>query len=137
MPKRAGDIHTYGHTYIHAYIILVQVPWYVHTSRGRGRKSYFVQNMRQDVAMLCLRSNTIATKRVSGAEKDNHIPFWYIYKDRGNAPCDFDTGIITSSAPQDLCKGGLSYQSAMVVTSTLGRVVVMTSVSRTQWMQTR
>ncbi len=30
--------------------------------RERGRKSYFVHNMRQDVAILCSKSNTIATE---------------------------------------------------------------------------
>ena len=34
--------------------------------RERGRKSYFVHNMRQDVAILCSKYNTIATKPVSG-----------------------------------------------------------------------
>jgi hypothetical protein len=33
--------------------------------RERGRKSYFLHNMRQDVAILCLKTNTIATKPVS------------------------------------------------------------------------
>jgi hypothetical protein len=36
--------------------------------RERGRKSYFVHNMRQDVAILCSKYNKIATK----PEKDNH-----------------------------------------------------------------
>ena len=36
--------------------------------RERGRKSYFVHNMRQDVAILCSKYNTIATKPVSGRE---------------------------------------------------------------------
>ena len=33
--------------------------------RERGRKSYLVHNMRQDLAILCSNSNTIATKPVS------------------------------------------------------------------------
>ncbi len=32
--------------------------------RERGRKSYLVHNMRQDVAILCYKHNTIATKPV-------------------------------------------------------------------------
>ena len=34
--------------------------------RERGRKGYFVHTMRQDVAILCYKYNTIATKPVSG-----------------------------------------------------------------------
>ncbi len=34
--------------------------------RERGRKSYFVHNMRQYVAMIFVKNNTIAIKPVSG-----------------------------------------------------------------------
>jgi hypothetical protein len=34
--------------------------------RKRGRKSYFVLNIRQDVAILCLKSNTNSDKACFG-----------------------------------------------------------------------
>ena len=57
MPKHAVNRHTYIHTYIHLDKDM---------ERERGRKSYLVHNMRQDLAILCSKSNTIATKPVSG-----------------------------------------------------------------------
>ena len=53
MPKRAVNTQTYRHLD-------------KDMERERGRKSYFVHNMRQDYAILCYKSNTIATKPVSG-----------------------------------------------------------------------
>ena len=56
--------------------------------RERGRKSYFVHTMRQDVAILCSKYKTIATKPVSGPlwrQKDNHN------KDTGAMPLMIST----------------------------------------------
>ena len=65
----------------------------INMERERGRKSYFVHDIRQDVAILCLKYNTNSDKACFGpapGEKDNHK------KDPvspGHAPYDFDTGI--------------------------------------------
>ncbi len=69
MRKRAVDTRTCTHYILNTYISAKT--WDV----GRGRKSYFVHNMRQDVAILCSKSNTIATslfRAHSWREKDNH-----------------------------------------------------------------
>ena len=45
--------------------------------RERGRKSYFVHTMRQDVAILCYKYNTIATKPVSGPLLEGEAAHYY------------------------------------------------------------
>ena len=84
MPKRADDIHTYIHTHIHREKDM---------GRERGRKSYFVHNMRQDVAILCSKSNTNSDKACFGpAPGGRKITIRRTRSHRGNAPYDFDTG---------------------------------------------
>ena len=81
MPKRADDIHTY----------IAKKIWDVR----EGRKSYFVHNMRQDVAILCSKSNTNSDKACFGpAPGGRKITIRRTRSHRGNAPYDFDTGII-------------------------------------------
>ena len=61
MPKRTYHTHTYRQKN--------------YMERERGRKSYFVHNMGQYVAILCLKYNTNSDKACFGPapeEKDNH-----------------------------------------------------------------
>ncbi len=58
---RWTHMHTNIHPYIHTYIHLEK-----DVERERGRKNCYVQNMRQDVAMILYENTTIATKPVSG-----------------------------------------------------------------------
>ena len=62
--------------------------------RERGRKSYFVRDRRQDVAILCLKYNTNSDKACFGpAPGGRKITIKRTRYHRGNAPYDFDTGI--------------------------------------------
>ena len=85
---------TFGHDHIYMQMpkqAVTNTQTKKYMERERGRKSYFVHNMGHDVATHCSERNTIATKPVSGGRKITNIR---TRSHRGNAPYDFDTGIV-------------------------------------------